>query len=207
VFQLEVGNGNILEYGGTEKSRVEDFILEHVPSSWRNPTVELKPIVNRERYAWALSSVKNRFNQSASFTYDLTFFDNPDPMRLEKGVEQVLKSLAYERYAIDLAYEDRPDPTERYVRGMRLRQTKRLIGIKVSADGRLVTEYRLGYEKEPAPATKRSRLARFQECDGKTVCKAPIKFHWQDPDLTYVASGKGIRLDNEFNATASTLAL
>ena len=193
AFEVEDGAGNTLTYGaigggGTStRAHIESRIVEYsqaspgVPGS--NPlrtTYSASP----KRYGWALSRIQNRFNQSASFDYA------PDPPLEKFGVDQRLEFMLYDGATVQFLYEPRPDPTERYVRGMRLVQLNRLRGVRISVAGRLVTEYRLSYRLRPtdpdrSSLTRRSRLASLQECDGQGACKAPVVFRYQDPDPTF----------------------
>lgn len=221
VFEVEDGAGNTLVYGESEDSRVEDYILEHVDPQ-DPPQPDVKRSANRERFAWSLSDVKNRFGQAATFTYarecrtdgqmrDCTA-DETKQLVQELGVTQHLTHIAYDGFTVKLNYEGRPDPWERYMRGLRLFNNARLGEIRISLGpdegGILIRRYVLAYEKEPAPMTKRSRLKNVKECDERGACKAPLEFAWQDPDPTFRPTNRHVRFpDFDFWDKAKTLAV
>jgi hypothetical protein len=204
VFEVEDGAGNTLVYGESEESRIEDYILEHVAFDPLRPT---QPEVNRSadkrRFAWSLSTVRNRFGQTATFTYAREF--RADEQKQEWGVTQRLINIAYDGFTVVLNYEGRPDAWERYIRGMRQFNNGRLGEIRILLGPTLIRRYVLDYEE--APLTKRSRLKTVKECDGRGGCKAPLTFAWQDPDPTFRPTNRHILLGLDFWNKVTTLAV
>jgi RHS repeat-associated protein len=213
VFEVEDGAGNTLMYGESDNSRVEDYILEHVKVDPRKPPPQ--PEVNRSadrvRFAWSLSTVRNRFGQTATFTYAREFRE--DNQRREWGVAQRLTHIAYDGFTVKFNYEARLDTWERYLRGLRLFTNGRLGEIRIllgTEEGTLIRRYVLDYEE--APTTKRSRLTSVMECDGRGACKAPLVFAWQDSDdypidWTFRPTERHIRLDEAFFNRVTALAV
>ena len=219
VFEVEDGAGNTLVYGESDNSRVEDYILEHVAFDPTKPTQPEVHVSARVHFAWSLSTVRNRFGQTATFTYARECMADghkrDDCMvdggaKRELGMAQRLTHIAYDGFTVVLNYEARPDVWERYIRGMRLFNNGRLGEIRIllgtAKEGTLIRRYVLAYEE--APLTKRSRLTSVMECDGRGACKAPLTFAWQEPDPTFRPTGRHIRLEDlDFWNKVTTLAV
>jgi RHS repeat-associated protein len=224
VFEVEDGAGNTLVYGESEESQIEDYILEHVKVDARRspPPPQVKRSANTMRFAWSLASVRNRFEQTATFTYVRECMADgrkrEDCMvakgERELGVTQRLTHIAYDGFTVEFNYEARPDPWERYIRGMRLFNNGRLGEIRIllgtAKESTLIRRYVLDYEE--APMTRRSRLTSVKECDGRGACKAPLKFAWQDSDdypidWTFRPTNRYIQLDDTFLNRVAALAV
>ena len=160
-FVVEQKSGLILEYGGTEDSRIE---------SLGRKTVR----------AWALSKVRDRFGNEMLFVY------NEDAV----NGSYCISSIRYTQnnnagigphYEVLFAYEDVAfgEIDVAYSASAKIRRVKRVDRVDVTHDSFLIRRYELTYEAV-ASSAGRSRLASIQECAGATDCLAPTKFTYQN---------------------------
>jgi len=160
-FVVEQKSGLILEYGGTEDSRIE---------SLGHKTVR----------AWALSKVRDRSGNEVLFSY------NEDAA----NGSYCISSIRYTQnnnagigphYEVLFAYEDVAfgEIDVAYSASAKIRRVKRVDRVDVTHDSFLIRRYELTYEAVASSAS-RSRLASIQECAGATDCLAPTKFTYQN---------------------------
>jgi hypothetical protein len=85
--------------------------------------------------------------------------------------------------SVQFGYEARPDAYNIYVAGLQLEFASRLLSITVSGPdlqtGGTVSRRTYTFKYANTSITKRSLLTSITECDGAAVCKAPLKFEWE----------------------------
>ncbi|MFY2562153.1 RHS repeat-associated core domain-containing protein [Corallococcus terminator] len=164
---------------------------------------------------WALASIRDRFGNQMDVYYDqapavdetsvawhrpsrivYTSFrrDADDP---ETGSTQVTGEDGRREVAFE--YESRPDTFTGYLSGVKVGRDFRLSrinmnGPSLSPDGNTVStvllrSYKLQYH--PGTVSRRSLLTELRECDGRDVCKTPIRFDWEQGswDFDYLPAG------------------
>ncbi|MCP3143129.1 RHS repeat-associated core domain-containing protein [Pyxidicoccus xibeiensis] len=183
-FEVRQKDGRIFTYGAfLEGIRV--LPTRALPTGVNTDTLQ------RVRYAWALSEVKDRQGNYMRLNYDLLGDQTA-------GYEHQLKSIDYTgsytdasvatpRRRVEFLYEP-GDVDESYVAGLKLRSASRLVQIDMYAPDVPVSEWELG------PSTRwrtyalvyrndsisgRSLLKYVLECDNGNVCKVGTTLDWE----------------------------
>ncbi|NVJ20996.1 VCBS repeat-containing protein [Myxococcus sp. AM011] len=152
---------------------------------------------------WALASIKDRFGNQMDVYYDqapavdansvawhrpsrITYTSfrhegvNPETQAPEVAVEDGQREVTFE-------YESRPDTFTGYLSGVKVGRDFRLSRIHMKGPGLapgastvstvLLRSYKLKYY--PGTVSQRSLLTELRECDGRDVCKTPVRFDWE----------------------------
>ncbi|MDI1447300.1 RHS repeat-associated core domain-containing protein [Polyangium sp. 6x1] len=108
----------------------------------------------------------------------------------DEGGEIVPKAIEYTGHPevpgtrrVDFVYTQKPASAQHVVfgAGKTFRSSRQLLRIRTWAEGKLVREYR--FTEEPSPTTGRLLLTTMEECAGDGVCKPPLSFGWNTPEL------------------------
>ena len=150
MWRLTQPNGDVLEFGGTEDSRIQ--------AVGRGGAI-------RE---WALS----KYTDTAGNYYTVSYFEDtagggyrPTAVIYNQG------NARSRHYSVEFSYEPRPDRVEDYAQSARVNEYWRLKWIAVKSGGQLIRKYRLDYEA--GPATNHSRLIQVQEYGRDGVSTLP----------------------------------
>jgi RHS repeat-associated protein len=183
-FIVYLRNGRILTYTegvvGNPLSRMVPDESQPVASTIVGQTI---------RYSWVMSCAEDRFGNQVSYFYvskghfdltsDYAIELLPDHIVYTDRTDKRWPALKY----IQFGYEDRPDAYNIYVSGLQLQYASRLTSIAVSGPelqtGATVVRRTYTFKYEITSITKRSLLTSITECDGAAVCKAPLKFEWE----------------------------
>ncbi|MBC7978573.1 MAG: VCBS repeat-containing protein [Myxococcales bacterium] len=160
-------DGTTLEYGKTEDSRIQ------VPGG---TTVRI----------WALNQVRDPNGNSMTFSYTEDSANGDYRLASISYTANPSMSPAFAaRNSVSFVYEDRNDRPTTYQAGYLSRLAKRLKEIQTSVGTTRVKTYKLTYGY--GSATRRSRLASVQECDGAGACMPATTFAYSDftPDGTF----------------------
>ncbi|NVJ00513.1 hypothetical protein HV824_20655 [Myxococcus sp. AM009] len=195
-FHVFLKSGHKLTYGFLHHSTLAGRRTRVRPSGLNGflQTVD----TDESRLSWALARLEDRSGNSVSFHYAL----HSD---LEDGsVEQTLERIEYTASSLGqgvpatrfvvFEYESRSDSRVSYAAGFKLKLSKRLKEIKISAPNPisvgLVRAYRLGYMQDAISGA--SMLKTFQECDGNGACVRPIVFWWSSSNRNFTEQDTGL---------------
>ena len=202
-FRVQTGDGFEYFYGTTADSRVLGRPMlpntNTYPATWSQ--------ADRDHiWAWSLSAVRDSLGHEVTYQYRTVPVGGDRP-----GLEHDLSAITYGPFRVEFQYQTavRPDPLERYHRGLLIFQRQLLEEIRVLRGSAVVGRTRLTYE--PSLSTGRSRVSAVEQCD-RTVCKAPLRFTWQDQPKDYqtgtilqIPSSTGFVNEDTFALTAADL--
>lgn len=126
--------------------------------------------------AWPLRTLDDRNGNVVTFEY------NEEEINLNWRAAQITpRRITYgPDRRVELSYESRPDPIDRFqvglMGGLPTRLGKRLKAIQMFTGNDLLREYRLTYQNNSI--TARSLLQSIAECDHKGTCLSPLEFDW-----------------------------
>ena len=181
-FEVDYKDGRKFFYGTTTGSRLG-------LGYFGNESVRLR---------WALSEVRDAFNNNLSVQYEFTDTVDANGCSQPSPGEQLPASITYTgtvngsfapQRAVSFQYECRPDATIEWTSGYPVARARRLTGITLSAPSgsnppSVVKSYRFSYQQ--SPANGRSLLSSVQECDGEEtpICLPLTTFSYsqQIPD-------------------------
>ena len=150
MWRLTQSNGDVLEFGGTEDSRIQ--------AVGRGGAI-------RE---WALS----KYTDTAGNFYTVSYFEDTTGGDYRPTVVTYNQGNGRTKlYTVEFSYEDRPDRVLEYSQSAAVYEDRRLKWITVESGGQLIRKYRLDYEA--GPATNHSRLLRVQEYGRDGVSTRP----------------------------------
>ena len=162
-FTIWTKSGLILEYGGTDDSRIE--------AQGRSDVL-----------FWAVNRIADTKGNYLAVSY---IEDNangeyrPDRIDYTANDEEGLAPYA----SVQFVYETRPDVTSRYVGGALLKTTQRLAAVQTYEGEHLYREYLLTYGT--APINGYSRLESLTECGSEGSCFAPTSLTWQESPSSF----------------------
>jgi RHS repeat-associated protein len=183
-FVVYLRNGRILTYTegvvGNPLSRTVSDESQPVASTITGQAV---------RYSWVISRSEDRYGNLISYFYaskghsDLTLGYAiellPDHIIYTDRTDKRWPALK----SVQFGYEARPDAYSIYVSGLQLEFASRLTSISVSGPalptGQTVPRRTYAFKYANTSITKRSLLTSITECDGAGVCKAPLRFEWE----------------------------
>jgi hypothetical protein len=148
-FIVKTKAGLTMEYGGTDKSRIE-------AQGNTNATVAI----------WAINKITDIRGNSMSFAY------NEDRINGEFSIA----SISYGGNVVTFVYDttQRPDIQTGYQAGSKITLSQRLKSIKTWAGSSLMQQTALNYAV--GTNTKQSILSSVQICDGANQCLEPTLF-------------------------------
>ncbi|NTX34167.1 MULTISPECIES: RHS repeat-associated core domain-containing protein [unclassified Myxococcus] len=143
--------------------------------------------------AWALAAVEDRFGNRMDVFYEQAALGAASgawhrPMRITyTQFRNASGSIEPGQREVTFHYELRPDVFTGYLAGVKVGRDFRLSRVDMKAPGLapgasnlstvLLRSYKLKYRM--GSISKRSLLTEFQECDGKDICKTPVRFDWE----------------------------
>nr|WP_169337349.1 FG-GAP-like repeat-containing protein [Rudaea cellulosilytica] len=128
-----------------------------------------------EVLSWHLDHVQDLLGNFYSIAYskDESIGDIL-PSELTYGGNVSIASAA--EFKVNFLYENRPDPIDAWIAGIKLSNTQRLSSIKSNTnDGRFL-EYRIAYET--SSTTARSLISSITRCTSVTDCLDPLTFKY-----------------------------
>ncbi|MCP3167056.1 SpvB/TcaC N-terminal domain-containing protein [Myxococcus qinghaiensis] len=152
---------------------------------------------------WALASIKDRFGNQMDVYYDQAPAVDATSVAWHRPSRIVYSSFRGDavdpepgstpvtaedgRREVTFEYESRPDTFTGYLSGVKVGRDFRLSRINMKGPGLspggntvstvLLRSYKLQYH--PGAVSRRSLLTELRECDGRDVCKTPIRFDWE----------------------------
>lgn len=172
-FKVETKDGKILFYGNEPEGE------ERGARAWGQQFTVRN---------WLLHTVQDRYGSKIQYSYGgWIVAPNSEGPEGNYTTEVVLNEVFYPpNNRVKFIYDpNRPDPSEHFTKGMRLTQTSLLTSVEVFSDELFVRRYSLTYEDPQQHASKKSRLAKIQECADETLCKPSTNFTWNGGQAGY----------------------
>ena len=154
-FVVYEKNGQVVEFGSSADSRIN--------ASNASPLVR----------SWLVSRITDRNGNFIRFQYIVA-----DGAARIARIDYTGNQGVAPRRSVRFSYEERPDPTTRYVGGFPICSQHRMVSIDTYVDEQRVTRYQLDYL--PGGTTGRSRLASITQADTHGNSLTPTRFTWQD---------------------------
>jgi len=160
----------------------------------------LVPLEQTVRYAWSLSSIRDRAGNTLLIYYDgdpagkSGFPTSRDylPMKILYTGSPVDGTPALR--TVDFVWEDRPDLETRFMTGLRLVQRKRLKEVRMSAPDPVepaeLRRYVMTYRNDSV--SSRSLLSTVEERDHSGIRKGSHSFNWDLGQLSFHEIDTGI---------------
>ncbi|WP_233585383.1 RHS repeat-associated core domain-containing protein [Corallococcus sp. CA054B] len=193
TFEVRGRDGLIRTYGKT-LSR-DDALIQGVYEKLDEGPDGTIQVKEREtvKLAWALATVEDHPGNRMDVFYDHA------PLGAESGAWHRPDRIVYTQFRNDSGtlepgtrevkfnYGPRTDVFKGYLAGVKVGRDFRLTGIDMKGPGIaagsekpptvVLRSYNLTYS--PSMTSNRSLLTELRECDGKNVCKAPVRFEWE----------------------------
>ncbi|TQF17842.1 hypothetical protein FJV41_01485 [Myxococcus llanfairpwllgwyngyllgogerychwyrndrobwllllantysiliogogogochensis] len=194
TFEVRGRDGLIRTYGKGPGSR-EDALVKGIHSQYeRGPNETIQTANNNTvRIAWALASIEDRFGNRMEVFYDQA------PLGAPSGAWHRPSRIVYTQFRdasgviepgqreVTFDYEARTDVFTGYLAGVKVGRDFRLSRVNMKGPGFapgastlsqvLLRSYKLKYYL--GTLSKRSLLTELRECDGKDICKTPVRFEWE----------------------------
>ena len=172
-FKVWTKAGQVMEYGWTTDSRIE---------AQGKTTVRM----------WALNRIEDTKGNylTASYTKDSPN-GNYYPSRIDYTGNS--KSNIASTNSVQFQYETRSDTVLMYQAGARIKNTQRMVAIKVYVGTKLNKIYTPSYRI--SPNTRRSQLVSMVECNDLGTCFPEMRFTWNE-QLEGVAENKSLGMTN-----------
>ncbi|WP_404366238.1 RHS repeat-associated core domain-containing protein [Corallococcus coralloides] len=217
TFEVRGRDGLIRTYGKTlsREDALIQGLYEKLGEGSDGGTIqvtETKPV----KLAWALAAVEDHPGNRMDVFYDQA------SLGAESGAWHRPDRIVYTQFHNDSGtlepgtrevkfnYGPRTDVFTGYLAGVKVGRDFRLTGIDMKGPGIatgsgspptvVLRSYNLTYY--PSLTSKRSLLTELRECDGKNVCKAPVRFDWEQgswefeyppaQDVSDAAQGVGV---------------
>ncbi len=168
-FVVKTKSGLTIEYGNSADSKIE----AQGKSSVR---------------VWA----QNKVSDTKSNYYTITYTeDNANgeyyPIRIDYAGNA--NTGAIPRNSLVFSYEAKPEPSEAWLVGTKIRSSVRLADLRAYVDGVATQYFQLLYQQ--SPTTQRSRLVGVNRCDAvSSNCYPPFSFSWQaNANATFQLNG------------------
>jgi RHS repeat-associated protein len=222
-FKMYLKDGRILTFGASTGAAIEGQRINVQPGTRLDShglPVDDVFLTNHDqhvRYAWQLSRIEDRAGNFLTIRYKSdTGGDGSE------SLPEIIEYTAFARENVSLppthfvqfTYETRPDATEYYTGGFKLKSSQRLKRIDMrwaenSQASTVLRSYDLHYRNDSI--SKRSLLDQVQECDGSGVCTPPTRFDWSlggegfsDVD-THLAGPQPVFSDSVSSATPAIM--
>jgi len=170
-FKVWTKSGQIMEYGHTSDSYIE---------------ANTQGTARAEAMVWAVDRIEDRVGNYLTVNYtEDTANGVYRPSAIRYTANAAAGLVAAQR--VTFRYQTRPDITDKYLAGSRLRRTQRLAVINTYDGATLVKQYKLAYDT--GSISGHSRLINLTECDGAYQCYRPTVFTWQNGSSTFVNDG------------------
>ncbi|NNC04873.1 hypothetical protein HJC10_18700 [Corallococcus exiguus] len=193
TFEVRGRDGLIRTYGKT-LSREDALIQGVYEKRDEGPDGTIQVAESKTvKLAWALAAVEDHPGNRMDVFYAQA------PLGAESGAWHRPERIVYTQFHNDSGtlepgtrevkfnYGPRTDVFKGYLAGVKVGRDFRLTGIDMKGPGIatgpgspptvVLRSYNLTYS--PSMTSNRSLLTELRECDGKNVCKAPVRFDWE----------------------------
>ncbi|WP_181790316.1 RHS repeat-associated core domain-containing protein [Myxococcus llanfairpwllgwyngyllgogerychwyrndrobwllllantysiliogogogochensis] len=208
TFEVRGRDGLIRTYGKTTQvngTQRDDALIRGFDSGRKRNSDGTISFENNgvTTITWALASIRDRFGNQMDVYYDQapavdeTSVAWHRPKRIaytsfrREGVNTETQSpevtVEDGRREVTFEYESRPDTFTGYLSGVKVGRDFRLSRINMRGPGLapggstvtsvLLRSYRLKYYQ--GAISRRSLLTELRECDGRDICKTPVRFDWE----------------------------